>query len=129
MSHRILYVDDEPDMRDIVSLALDREPAFDVRSCGSGREALEIAAEWRPDLVLLDVVMPDMDGPTTLARLREIPAGRSVPVVFLTARSQPSDIARLTAFGAAGVIAKPFSPMKLAATVKIYLDPSTDAGL
>jgi CheY-like chemotaxis protein len=128
MSHRILYVDDEPDMRDIVSLSLDREPSFDVRSCGSGREALDIVAEWRPDAILLDVVMPDMDGPTTLARLREIPAGRSVPVVFLTARSHPSEIARLMALGAAGVIAKPFSPLNLASTVKIYLDPSTDPG-
>jgi CheY-like chemotaxis protein len=126
MSHRILYVDDEPDMRDIVSHALGREPSFDVRSCGSGREALDIAAEWRPDLVLLDVVMPDMDGPTTLARLREIPAGQSVPVVFLTARSHSSEVERLMGLGAAGVIAKPFSPLNLAATIQIHLAPPTD---
>ena len=129
MSHRILYVDDEPDMRDIVSLSLGRDPSFEVRSCGSGREALEIAADWRPDLILLDVVMPDMDGPATLARLKDIPAMRSVPVVFITARSHPAEVTRLTALGATGVIAKPFSPKTLAPTVKTYLIPSAESDL
>jgi CheY-like chemotaxis protein len=128
MSHRILYVDDEPDMQDIVSLSLGREPSFDVRSCGSGREALGIAAEWQPDLILLDVVMPDLDGPTTLVRLREIPAVRSVPVVFVTARSQPAEVVRLRALGASGVIGKPFSPKALVESVKTYLVPSADPG-
>ena len=67
---KILYVDDEPDIREIAVLSLQRDPSFDVRPCGSGREALEAVKEWRPDLVMLDVVMPDMDGPAILARLR-----------------------------------------------------------
>jgi CheY-like chemotaxis protein len=128
MSHRILYVDDEPDMQDIVSLSLEREPSFDIRSCGSGRDALQIVADWLPDLILLDVMMPDMDGPTTLVRLRETAALRGVPVVFVTARSHAAEVARLMALGAAGVIAKPFSPLKLAATVKAYLVPSAAPG-
>jgi CheY-like chemotaxis protein len=115
-------------LRDIVTIALGREPSFDVITCGSGQEALDIAADCPPDLILLDVVMPDMDGPATLTLLRAIPALRDVPIVFITARSQPAEVARLTALGAAGVIAKPFSPLHLAAAIRPYLAASKDPG-
>jgi CheY-like chemotaxis protein len=121
MRNRILYVDDEADMREIAVLSLERDASFEVRPCGSGREALGLAAEWRPDLILLDVVMPDMDGPATLGHLRDVASLRGVPVVFITARSQPEEVERLVALGATAVIAKPFNPMTLAATVKAFL--------
>src|SRR5258708_6985738 len=90
-SVRILYVDDEPDIRDVVEISLGLDPAFSVRSCASGAEAIAAAAEWIPDLILLDVMMPDMDGPTTLARLRERARTANVRVVFMTACAQASE--------------------------------------
>jgi two-component system, OmpR family, response regulator len=116
----VLYVDDEPDIREVVAMSLSLDPAFAVRSCASGGEAIAATADWSPDLILLDVMMPEMDGPMTLARLRERPRTAKVPVVFMTARAQASEHDRLLALGAAGVIAKPFDPMTLAAKVRGY---------
>lgn len=118
---RILYVDDEDDIREIAQMSLELDPELEVRACGSGRDALMTAAEWRPDLILLDVMMPVMDGPETLARLRERPEGATVPVVFITARTQAADVERLKRLGAVGVIAKPFDPMTLAEQVRAWL--------
>ena len=120
MSFRILYVDDEPDLREIAQMSLELEPNFEVRCCAGGAEALEVARSWPPDLVLLDVMMPDMDGPQTLSRLRQA-FGDALPVVFITARAGESESARLMALGAQGVIAKPFDPMQLADQVGSYL--------
>jgi CheY-like chemotaxis protein len=119
-SVQILYVDDEPDIREVVEISLSLDPAFVVRSCASGAEALAVTADWIPDLILLDVIMPEMDGPTTFARLGARPRTADVPVVFMTARAQASELQRLLALGAAGVIAKPFDPMTLAALVRRY---------
>jgi CheY-like chemotaxis protein len=119
-SIRILHVDDEPDIRKVVQLSLGLDPDFSVRSCASGKDALAVTADWSPDLVLLDVMMPDMDGPTTLAHLRERPATVGVPIVFMTARAQASDIEHFMSLGAAGVIAKPFDPMTLPSRARDY---------
>jgi CheY-like chemotaxis protein len=116
---KILYVDDEADIREVAQMALELEASLEVRACGSGAEALRVVPQWRPDLILLDVMMPEMDGPTTLRALRE--QGHQGPVVFITARSQASEQQALIAAGAQGVISKPFDPMKLAATVLQYL--------
>jgi CheY-like chemotaxis protein len=113
-----LSVDDEPDIREIVELSLGLDPIFLVRDCPSGREALRAAVEWRPDLILLDVMMPVMDGPTTLAELRADRRTAMIPVVFMTARAQMQEQARFKALGAAGVIAKPFDPMRLPAQLR-----------
>ena len=121
---RILHVDDEPDIRKVVQLSLGLDPDFSVRSCASGRDALAATADWSPDLVLLDVMMPDMDGPTTLARLRERPATIKVPIVFMTARAETSDIEHYMSLGAAGVIAKPFDPMTLPSRARNYASRS-----
>jgi CheY-like chemotaxis protein len=118
---RVLHVDDEPDIREIVELSLGLDPEFAVRSCGSGGDALTAAESWTPDLILLDVMMPVMDGPSTLARLRQRPVTAGIPVIFMTARAQPSELAHFVSLGAAGVIAKPFDPMTLAASVRSYL--------
>ena len=121
MSKRLLYVDDEEDIREVALLALELDPELDVTACASGEEALAIAASLAPDLILLDVMMPRLDGPATLARLRANQLTAQVPVVFITARTQAPEQARLLALGAMGVIAKPFDPMTLASVVRGYL--------
>ena len=122
MATRVLYVDDDDDIREIASMALALEPEFEVRSCDSGSAALEMAGAWKPDIVLLDVMMPGMDGPTTFARLRSGEATANIPVVFITAKTQQNEIDRFMALGACGVIAKPFDPMALAGLAKTYLE-------
>jgi two-component system, OmpR family, response regulator len=117
-SLRVLYVDDEPDIRQVAKLALELEPGFAVETCASGQEALARLARDRPDLVMLDVMMPRMDGPTTLAALRRLSGCERIPVVFITAKAQRQEIERFRALGATDVIAKPFDPMTLARQVK-----------
>jgi CheY-like chemotaxis protein len=125
-SIRILHVDDEPDMRDVVEISLALDPIFVSRSCGSGQEALAIAADWSPDLILLDVTMPVMDGPTTLARLRGDPKIAGIPVIFMTTRARIRELERFGSLGAIGVISKPFDPMTLASSVRDYVQPVGD---
>jgi CheY-like chemotaxis protein len=118
---RILHVDDEPDIREVVQISLGLDPDIALRACASGEEALVEAAEWSPDLILLDVMMPVMDGPATLAHLRDDPRTADIPVVFMTARAQTSEIEQFIALGARGVVSKPFEPMNLAALVRSQL--------
>jgi len=120
-AYRILHVDDEPDIREVVELCLGLDPAFVVRGCGCGSDALAIAAEWSPDLILCDVMMPDMDGPTMLAGLRECLRTAGIPVVFMTARAQKRELEQFKSLGAVGVLAKPFDPMTLGDAVRCYL--------
>jgi two-component system OmpR family response regulator len=127
--HRILHVDDEPDIREIVELSLGLDPGFTVHSCASGDDALATAVDWPPDLILCDVMMPVMDGPTTLARLRECPQTINIPVVFMTARAQTRELEHFRSLGATGVIAKPFDPMKLANSVRDHLRSARLAAL
>jgi CheY-like chemotaxis protein len=118
---RILLVDDEPDIREVVDVSLGLDPEFKTRACASGADALAMAAEWLPSLILLDVMMPLMDGPTTLANLRKNPRTAHIPVLFLTARTQSGEIAHYISLGAQGVLSKPFDPMTLAASVRSHL--------
>jgi len=115
---RILYVEDEPDIQTVARLALETVGGFEVEVCGSGREALQRAEAFRPDLILLDVMMPGLDGPATLRELRGIEALARTPVVFMTARVQPHELADYRGMGAADVIAKPFDPMTLTDKVR-----------
>ncbi|MFC4350345.1 response regulator [Fodinicurvata halophila] len=115
---KLLCVDDESDIREIAALSLELDAGFTVKSCASGQEALEALPEFAPDMVLLDVMMPDMDGPATLERLRQLPEGRTVPVVFITAKAQRQEVEYFLSLGAVGVIAKPFDPMTLADQVR-----------
>ncbi|MHA7815408.1 MAG: response regulator [Pseudohaliea sp.] len=115
---RLLLVEDDPDIRAVAGLALETVGGFEVLLCASGAEALAAAEAFAPDLVLLDVMMPAMDGPATLAALRELPALADTPAAFLTAKVQPGEVARLKGLGARGVIAKPFDPMTLAEQVR-----------
>ena len=115
---KILCIEDEPDIRAIAKLALEMVGGLTVETCESGREALGQVAAIAPDLILLDVMMPGMDGPTTFSALREVPEARDIPIVFMTAKVQSSEVERYTQMGAIGVISKPFDPMVLATTVK-----------
>jgi CheY-like chemotaxis protein len=117
----VLFADDDADVRNIVAWSLERDPLFVARGCASGGEALEVAVEWRPDLTLLDVRMPGMDGPTVLARLRGQRHTAAIPVVFLTGRAETKECADLKALGAAGVIPKPFDPNELAAELRRFV--------
>lgn len=122
MNFRILYIDDEADIREVAVLSLELDPDFAVRACASGPEGVAAAAEWKPDLILLDVMMPGMDGPTTLAKLREQPETAEIPIVFITARSQQSEVEHYLSLGAKAVFAKPFDPMSLAPSVREHLE-------
>lgn len=109
----VLYVDDEPDIRSIVQIALGLSSELTVHTGDSGIRALELARELKPDVVLLDVMMPGLDGPATLTRMRADPAIAHIPVIFMTAKAMPKELAQFRDMGAVGVIAKPFDPMLL----------------
>src|SRR6202035_2918096 len=123
---RILHVDDEPDIREVVEISLGLDPGLATRSCSSGEEAIVAAIDWRPDIILCDVMMPVMDGPTTLMRLRENALTANIPVIFMTARAQTRELDVFRSLGALGVIPKPFDPMTLAASVRSYVQPARD---
>ena len=110
---KVLLVDDEDDIRTIGQLSLARVGGWQCALAPSGQAALALAPTFCPDLVLLDVMMPGMDGPSTLAALRAQEATRHVPVIFMTAKVQKHEVARYLELGALGVISKPFDPMTL----------------
>ncbi len=114
----ILLVDDEPDIRRIGELTLARVGGFEVRVASSGTEAVEVAATCAPDVILLDVMMPGMDGAATLAALQADARTKTVPVIFMTAKVQRHEIDRYRALGAVGVISKPFDPITLSDQVR-----------
>jgi CheY-like chemotaxis protein len=110
---KVLLVDDEPDIRRIGELSLRRVGGWDVAMAANGADAVALVASFRPDVILLDVMMPSMDGPQTLAALRRVPEGADVPIIFVTAKVQRDEVARLLGLGAIGVVSKPFDPMTL----------------
>lgn len=110
---RVLYVEDDPDIQAVAVMALETVAGLTVEACSSGAEALAKAAGFGPDLIVLDVMMPGMDGPTTLTELRKLPPLADTPVVFITAKTANADLENLQALGALSVITKPFDPMRL----------------
>jgi len=114
---RILYVEDETSIRTIAVTVLEAVGGFSVIACASGKEALAAAPTANADLILLDVMMPEMDGPATLAALRAIPQTVQTPAIFMTAKVQVSEILHYKSLGALDVIAKPFDPMTLSARI------------
>jgi CheY-like chemotaxis protein len=115
---RILYVEDEADIRTVAKMALEAVGGFEVIACASGEEALERAPSAGADLLLLDVMMPSMDGPSTLAALRELPETADTPVIFMTAKVQAAEIAEYRALGALDVVSKPFDPMTVSDEIR-----------
>jgi len=116
--NKILYVEDEIDIRTVAQVALVEVGDFALKTCSGGAQAVLEGADFAPDLILLDVMMPGMDGPTTLAALRAQAPLKDVPVIFMTAKVQPNEIAHYRSLGALDVIAKPFDPMSLADQVR-----------
>jgi two-component system, OmpR family, response regulator len=111
---KILYVEDDPDIQQIAVMVLETISGFTLTACSSGNEAIERAVAFGPDLMLLDVMMPGIDGPETLRALRKFPELANTPAVFMTAKVQPQEVQEYLAMGAVAVIAKPFDPMTLA---------------
>jgi two-component system OmpR family response regulator len=114
----ILLIEDEPDIRTVAKLALEAVGGYHVEVAASGPEGVALAQRMPPDLILLDVMMPGMDGVATFQALREVSAGAHAPVVFLTAKAQRHEIERYRTLGAAGVISKPFDPLTLSQLVE-----------
>lgn len=110
---RILVVEDDPDIQAVARLSLERIGRFTLRICGSGLDALAVAPGFKPQLILLDVQLPEIDGKATLARLRQLPALDKTPIVFLTAKAQVDEVLAYRRLGAADVIPKPFDPREL----------------
>ena len=120
--NKILYVEDEPDIQTVACMALETIGGFTVLVCSSGHEAIEAAPAFVPDLILLDVMMPGMDGPATMEALRKLPVTAGVDTVFMTAKVQSHEVERYRELGAVDVIAKPFNPMTLAAQIQAIWD-------
>lgn len=114
MSKRVLVIDDEDDIREVAQLSLEAVAGWEVYSASSGTEGLRVAAEQQPDAILLDVMMPEMDGPSTFRALQAQESTAGIPVILLTAKVQASDRSRFEGLGVSGVLSKPFDPMELA---------------
>ena len=117
MGHKILIIDDEDDIREVASLSLQTVAGWDVIVASSGAQGVARASEQRPDAILLDVMMPGMDGPTTFRELRKNPATAGIPVLLLTAKVQGSDQRRFADLGVHAVLFKPFDPLTLSTQI------------
>jgi len=111
--NRICYVEDDEDIQRIVRMSLERIGKMTVQVVGDPAQAIETIKAFKPDLVMLDWMMPGMDGPTLFRKMRETPEVKHLPVVFITAKASSSEMDELRAMGAAGAISKPFSPKDL----------------
>jgi len=125
---RVMCVEDDADIRMILEFSLATVGGYEVCCCPGGRAALQQAPEFKPDLVLLDVMMPDLSGPETLAALRELPSMQGVPVVFMTAKALPDELEQLLEHGATGLIVKPFDPMTLPQDIRPYWEHGRGPG-
>ena len=111
---QILVIDDEADIREVAQLSLEISSGWEVLTAASGREGLATAEAQQPDAILLDVMMPDMDGPTTFEKLQNNPSTKNIPVIFLTAKVQAAEQRRYAQLGVTAVLTKPFDPVMLA---------------
>lgn len=123
---RILYAEDDPDIQKVAALALEMVGSFTLKICNSGLEVLAEIEAFEPQLLLFDVMMPDMDGPSTLVKVREIEAYKTTPAVFMTAKVQPDEVQAYLDMGAVGVVAKPFDPMTLSSQIQAIWDKTFD---
>jgi CheY-like chemotaxis protein len=121
MSHRILIIDDEEDIRDVAALSLETVAGWEVVVASSGAQGIARAIEHQPDAILLDVMMPEMDGPTTFRELRKNAATQKIPVLLLTAKVQSSDQRRFADLGVEAILFKPFDPMTLSTQIAAAL--------
>lgn len=115
---RILYAEDEPDVQTVVELTIQSMSNYDIKICNNGKELLETVEDYNPDLILLDVMMPEMDGPTTFKNLQENDKVKNIPVIFMTAKAQTHEVENFKNSGIIGVITKPFDPLQLCADIE-----------
>ncbi len=118
---KVLMVDDDLSILMIAEISLSKVGKWGVKTVDSGNKALALISEFKPDVILLDVMMPGMDGPTTFQKLREMEEVAQTPVIFMTAKVQTAEVASYCELGAAGVISKPFDPLTLPGEIKQIL--------
>jgi CheY-like chemotaxis protein len=118
---RVLIIDDEDDIREVAGLSLEATTDWSILTASSGREGIKVAAAEKPDAILMDVMMPEMDGPTTFKQLQLNPETAGIPVVLLTAKVQGVDQRRFAGLGVAAILFKPFDPLTLAAQISEVL--------
>ncbi len=122
MAHkRVLIIDDEEDIREVAKISLEVIGGWEVNTSGSGSDGLVIAKDQQPDAILLDVMMPEMDGPSTFKELQGEEATRNIPVIFLTGKERPAEHDNFDSLGVRGVISKPFDPLTLSSDVSKVL--------
>ena len=119
---KILYAEDQESIQRIACIALEKLGGYEVKACDNGKEALEAVVDFQPDLLLLDVMMPEMDGPQALCAIRSLEPFKSIPVIFITAKVLPDEIDSLMGLGAYSVIPKPFDPTTLAREIQDIWD-------
>lgn len=119
---KVLIIDDEDDIRSVAALSLGILGGVEVVEADTGKDGISKAASEQPDVILLDMMMPGMDGPTTLLALRDHPDTNKIPVIFLTARAMTNEVERLKQMGAKGILTKPFDPTALASQVRAILE-------
>ena len=119
--HHVLIIDDEDDIREVAALSLEATASWTITTASSGREGIATAARDQPEAILMDVMMPEMDGPTTFKQLQVNPATARIPVILLTAKVQGVDQRRFAGLGVAAVLFKPFDPLTLAAQISEVL--------
>ena len=124
---KILLAEDEEDIRKVAQISLQFRGGWEVLLATNGEECLARAASDRPDLILLDCMMPKLDGYETCRRLKQDPSLRDIPVIFLTAKAQESEVKKGLSLGAVGYLIKPFNPMSLAAEIKQILETQEEA--
>ena len=118
---KVLLVDDEDDIREVAQMSLEMTVGWEIDSANGGQAGIDKALVFSPDAILMDVMMPDMDGPTTFLKMREMDELKDTPVILLTAKVQATDKEYFASIGVTGVIAKPFDPMSLAEQVQAIL--------
>jgi len=124
--HKVLLVEDEEDIRKVAQISLQFRGGWEVALAGDGEEGLLQAAALHPDLILLDCMMPKLDGYETCRRLKQDPALRDIPVIFLTARAQESEVRKGLLLGAVGYLIKPFNPMSLVTEIQQILEQTEE---
>ena len=113
----ILIIDDEDDIREVAALSLEATAGWEILTASSGADGIRLAVQRKPQAILMDVMMPGMDGPTTFRRMQENPEIAQIPVLLLTAKVQGVDRRRFAGLGVAGVLFKPFDPLTLASEI------------
>lgn len=122
---KILYAEDELDIQVIVDAIIKNMSDYEIKFCNNGQEVLDVVEDYNPDLILLDVMMPEVDGLTAFHRLQENPNTKNIPVIFMTAKAQVHEVQNFSKIGVIGIITKPFDPMQLCSNIEEIWEKNT----